>query len=42
MARVEPFTDGSLAKRLGALKGNMRIRRDLARVDITRDWEMLK
>ena len=42
MARVEPFTDGSLAKRLGALKGNMRIRRDLARVDTTRDWEMLK
>ena len=42
MARVEPFTDSAPGKRLGVLKGTMRIRRDLTRVDTTRDWEMLK
>ena len=42
MVRVEPFTDGAPGKRLGVLKGNMRIKRNLAKVDTTRDWEMLK
>lgn len=41
MARVEPFTNGVTGKRLGVLKGSMRIRRDLPRVDTTKDWEML-
>jgi prevent-host-death family protein len=42
MARVEPFTDTSAGKRLGTLKGKMHIKRDLTRVDSSRDWEMLK
>lgn len=42
MARVEPLTDGAHRKQLGALKGSMRIRRDLTRSDTTGDWEMLK
>ncbi len=42
LARVEPFTDGAGGKRLGTLKGSMRIRRDLGRIDTTGDWEMLK
>ena len=29
-------------KRLGRLKGRMTIRRDLVRVDSSRDWEMLR
>ena len=41
MVRVEPFVEGA-GKQLGVLKGNMRIRRDLAGVDTTKDWEMLK
>ena len=42
MVRVEPFDGGVQGKRLGVLKGNMQIHRDLAHVDTTRDWEMLK
>ncbi len=42
MARVEPFTEETPRKRLGLLKGNIRARRDLIRMDTTRDWEMLK
>jgi prevent-host-death family protein len=42
MARVEPFTDSASGKRLGTLKGKMNIRRDLSRVDTTKDWDMLK
>jgi prevent-host-death family protein len=42
LARVEPFADADQRKQLGALKGSMRIRRDLVRSDTTGDWEMLK
>ena len=42
MARVEPFAAGAEGKRLGALKGKMRIRRNLVRIDTTKDWEMSK
>lgn len=42
MARVGPFVEEAPVKRLGVLKGSMRIRRDLARVETTTDWEMLK
>jgi prevent-host-death family protein len=42
MARVEPFTGGPHGKQLGVLKGAMRIRRGLVRIETTRDWEMLK
>ena len=42
MARVEPFVDDSKGKRLGVLKGHMRIRRNLVNADTTSDWEMLK
>ncbi|PYS39361.1 MAG: type II toxin-antitoxin system Phd/YefM family antitoxin, partial [Acidobacteria bacterium] len=41
MARVEPFTNSTPGKRLGTLKGNMRIRRDIAQLDASKDWEML-
>jgi len=42
LARVEPVRDDARRKRLGALKGSMRIRRDLLRCDTTGDWEMVK
>ena len=42
MARVEAVTDANSEKRLGVLKGTMRIRRNLVRSDTTRDWEMLR
>ena len=42
MARVEPWREEVQGKRLGTLKGSMRIRRDLVRLDTTKDWEMLK
>jgi len=42
VARVEPCSKEASGKRLGVLKGSMKIRRDLARVDTTKDWEMLK
>jgi len=42
MARVAPFTEGTQAKRLGALRGSMRIRHDAVRSDTTADWEMLQ
>jgi len=42
MARVGPFVEEAAVKRLGVLKGSMRIRRDLTRLDTTTDWEMLK
>ncbi len=40
MARVEPLHTGAPRKQLGALKGSMRIQRDLVRSDTTGDWEM--
>lgn len=42
MARVEALSNGAHGKRLGVLKGSMRIRRNLVRADTTGDWEMLK
>jgi len=42
MVRVDAIPDGARRKRLGALKGQMRIRRALVRADTTRDWEMLE
>lgn len=42
MVRVEPFTEEKQVKRLGVLKGHMRMRRDLSRIDTTSDREMLK
>jgi prevent-host-death family protein len=41
LAAVQPVKDRPRRKRLGALKGRMVIRRDLVRIDTTRDWEML-
>jgi prevent-host-death family protein len=40
LAAVQPVKDRPRRKRLGALKGRMVIRRDLVRIDTTRDWEM--
>ena len=42
MARVERFVDNAKGKRLGVLKGHMRIRRNLVTTDTTGDWDMLK
>ncbi|HZR80855.1 MAG TPA: type II toxin-antitoxin system Phd/YefM family antitoxin [Candidatus Binatia bacterium] len=42
VARVEPVGAEEGRKQLGALKGTLRIRRDLARSDTTRDWDMLE
>ena len=42
MVRVEPLTGGAQGKRLGVLKGAMRIRRNLVRIETTKDWDMLK
>lgn len=42
LARVEAVPDGKTEKRLGVLKGTMRIRRGLVRSDTARDWEMLR
>ena len=42
MARVERFPREAPVKRLGALKGHMRIHRNLVGADTTPDWEMLK
>ena len=41
LAAVQPVKDRPRRKRLGALRGRMVIRRDLVRIDTTRDWEML-
>jgi antitoxin (DNA-binding transcriptional repressor) of toxin-antitoxin stability system len=42
LARVEAFVDEAQGKRLGALKGHMKLRKDLVHIDTTTDWEMLK
>ena len=42
MAVVQPAPEPGAGKRLGALKGSMKIRRDLVRTDSSADWEMLR
>ena len=42
LAAVQPVKTRPQGKRLGTLKGRMTIRRDLVRLDTTRDWEMLR
>lgn len=42
LATVQPISDRPRGKRLGGLKGRMRIRRDLVRSDSSRDWEMVR
>ena len=42
LAAVQPVRVRPAGKRLGALKGRMLIRRNLVRIDTTRDWEMLR
>ena len=42
LAAVQPVKTRPRGKRLGTLKGRMTIRRDLVRLDTTRDWEMLR
>jgi len=41
LVKIQPVDARPEGKRLGGLKGHMRIRRDLVRIDSTRDWEML-
>ncbi len=42
MVRVKPFADGAQRKRLGTLKGTMRIRHDLVSSNTTADWESMR
>lgn len=42
LVRVEAVSNPARGKQLGALKGSMRIRRNIVRADTTGDWEMLK
>lgn len=42
LATVQPAEPHGHGKRLGGLKGQMTIRRDLVKVDTTADWEMLR
>jgi prevent-host-death family protein len=42
LATVQPVEPKGRGKRLGSLKGRMTIRRDLVRIDTTRDWDVLR
>jgi prevent-host-death family protein len=42
LAKIQPADVTPAGKRLGRLKGRMRIRKDIVRRDSTRDWEMLR
>ncbi len=42
VAVVQPPPEPGGGKRLGALQGSMRIRRDLVRASSSMDWEMLR
>jgi prevent-host-death family protein len=42
VATVQPFDAHRSGKRLGGLKGQMRIRRDLVGAESVKDWEMLR
>ena len=42
VAVVQPAPEPGAGKRLGGLKGSMKIRRDLVRTNSSADWEMLR
>lgn len=42
LVRIQPADDRRRGKRLGGLKGHMVIRRDLVRIDTSRDWDVLR
>ena len=42
LVTVQPVEARGHRKRLGGLKGRMTVRRDLVKVDTTRDWDMLR
>jgi len=42
VAVVQPAPEPGAGKRLGALRGSMKIRRDLVRTDSSADWEILR
>lgn len=42
IATVQPLEECPPAKRLGALRGRMTLRRDLVRTSSSGDWEMLR
>ncbi len=42
LATVQPVAPPGRRKRLGGLRGRMTIRRDLIKMDTTRDWDMLR
>jgi prevent-host-death family protein len=42
LVTVQPVEALGRRKRLGGLKGRMTVRRNLVKVDTTRDWDMLR
>ena len=42
LVTVQPVESPRPGKRLGGLKGRMTVRRDLVKVDTTRDWDVLR
>ncbi|MGH9339872.1 MAG: type II toxin-antitoxin system Phd/YefM family antitoxin [Acidobacteriota bacterium] len=41
LVRIEPILEGGPERQLGALRGRMKIKDDVVRVDTTEDWEMV-
>ena len=41
IARIEPVVQGLRTRKLGALRGRMKIVGDIVEIDTTRDWEVL-
>jgi prevent-host-death family protein len=42
LVTVQPVALPGRGKRLGGLRGRMSIRRDLVKVDTSKDWDMLR
>ena len=42
LATIQPVEPQGRGKRLGGLKGYMTVRRDLVKVDMAGDWDMLR
>lgn len=42
IARIEPIMEGEPSRRLGVLRGRMRIKGDIVEVDTTQDWDIVK
>ena len=42
IARIEPIMECEPSRRLGVLRGRMRIKGDIVEVDTTQDWDIVK